>query len=297
MENKERLSKILGIIMFILFGLLTVLFTVLFVHTTNIKYISDYAVLIDVSISVLVSAVIVLGLLFINTNKSFIYKLGYTCFVFLTICLLVLYVLNLTGFWDKIDSIDDLRNYVAGFGSFAVIIFLLMQILQVVVLPIPGFVAIGAGVALFGPFFGGLYSLIGILVGSFIAFFIGRKLGYKVASWVAGKENIDKGLKLIKGKDRVVLTLMFLLPFFPDDILCFVSGLSSMSNRYFIIMIILSRIFSTFTSAYSLNNSLIPFNTWWGILLWIVLFIGTGLIAYYIYKKGDKIEKIIKKRK
>ncbi len=291
------LTEIAGVIVFVLLGVLTAVFSVKCIDTFDYAFIKNHSFILKLTMIILSVCVTVLGIIFRKTDKNFIYRLTFTCLAFIAICLLVIYILKATGFWDKIDSVESLRNYISSFGIYAVIIFILMQIFQVVVLPIPGVVAIGAGVALFGPFWGGVYSLIGILMGTFIAYFIGRKLGYKVAAFVAGKENIDKGLQLIKGKDKAVLTLMFLLPFFPDDILCFVSGLSSMSVRYFVIMVTVSRIISTFTTAYSVNGNLIPYNTVWGLIVWGILIIVTALFAYFVYKYGDKLESLLTKKK
>ena len=150
---------------------------------------------------------------------------------------------------------------------------------------------------LFGPFWGGVYSAIGIIVGSLVAYFIGRIFGYKVAKWLVGKENLDKGLKLIKGKDKVILTFMFLFPFFPDDILCFVAGITTINPSFFIIMIFITRIISIFSSTYSMNNNFIPYNTWWGILIWALLFAIVILLSFFIIKHGDKINKFFKRNK
>lgn len=291
------LTEIAGITIFILLGVLTAVFSVKCIDTFDYNFIKNHSFILKLTMVALSVCVTVIGIAFRKTDKNFIYRLTFTCLAFISICLLVVYLLKVTGFWNKIDSVESLRNYISGFGIYAVIVFILMQIFQVVVLPIPGVVAIGTGVALFGPFKGGVYSLIGIMLGTFIAYFIGRKLGYKVATFVAGKDNIDKGLELIKGKDKAVLTLMFLLPFFPDDILCFVSGLSSMSVRYFVIMVTISRIISTFTTAYSVNGNLIPYDTVGGLIVWGVLIIITALIAYFVYKYGDKLEMFLNKNK
>ena len=205
-----------------------------------------------------------------------------------------LYVVKVTGLWDKIDSIEKLRDYVASYGAFTVPIFILIQFLQVVALPIPGFITISAGVALFGPFYGSLYSIIGIVSASIVAFFIGRVFGYKVASWLVGAENLDKGLKLVKGKDTVILTFMFLFPFFPDDVLCFVAGLSTMRVPYYLVMITITRVINVVVSSYSVNGSLIPYNTWWGILVWVLIFVAVAVMCLVIYKHGEKIEKYFK---
>ena len=89
---------------------------------------------------------------------------------------------------------------------------------------------------------------------------------------------------------------MFLFPFFPDDVLCFVAGLSSMSVPYYIVMITITRIINIVVSAYSVNGSIIPYNTWWGILLWIAVFILVAALCYVIYKHGDKIENFFKSK-
>lgn len=224
--------------------------------------------------------------------------LGYRACVlslgFAAIILICVKLLFISGLWDKIDSVASLRALIASYGKYAVPAFLLMQILQVVVLPIPGVVAIGVGVAMFGAFKGAVYSFIGITAGSFIGFFIGRSFGYKVASWLVGKSSLDKTLQTVKGKDKALLTAMFLLPFFPDDVLCFVAGLSSMSKTYFSVMIVVTRLISTFCAAYSLDGKIIPYDNWWGIALWGVLILSTLLATRFIYKNGEKIERRIK---
>ena len=174
-------------------------------------------------------------------------------------------------------------------------VYIVLQYLQVVILPIPGVVSTAVGVALFGPFLTIFYSLIGILLGSFTAFYIGRKLGGKAVAWLIGDETLSAWQKKLKGKDNFVLTLMFLLPMFPDDILCFIAGLSTMTIRYFIIMITVSRVFAVTATCYSFQ--FIPFNTWWGVLLWAILFASIIIAFVLIYKNMDVIQKKLSKRK
>ena len=177
------------------------------------------------------------------------------------------------------------------------IFFILIQFLQVVVLPIPAFITVGAGVLLFGPLKGAIFSCIGIILGSIVAFFIGRIFGFKVAKWLVGEDSLNKGLNIIKGKDKIILTFMFLFPFFPDDILCFVAGITTLSPSFFIIMIIITRIISVFASSFSMNNNIIPYDTWWGILLWVIFILFTLLSMVLICKKGNKIQEFFTRKK
>lgn len=296
-NGKIKLVKnILFIIAVALIGTAAIVFSVLYVDTFNSGFFKDYSVLIK-SISVGLIAILTVGtILFISLSKEFIYKLFLLTIVLIAIGLGLLYALKASGFLDKIDSVEDFRAYIESFGGWAVVLFIVLQFLQVVILPIPAFITVGAGVLLFGPFKGAIYSCIGIISGSIVAFLIGRHLGYKVVKWLVGEDGLKKGLKAIKGKDKVVLTFMFLFPFFPDDILCFVAGITTVNTGFFVVMIFLTRIISVFASSFSMNGSIIPYDTWWGILLWGVFFALTILVTWLLYKKGDKIEKFFRDR-
>lgn len=237
--------------------------------------------------SVIVSLVIVLFalvLFFRKNNNKLVYKLFYSLVVLLAILLFLLYVLKITGLLNKFSSVENFRQFIASFGYWAVLIFIIFQFLQVVVLPIPGIISVGAGVLLFGPLLSALYSCIGIIIGSLLAFYIGRRFGDKGVSILIGKNNLEKGLKLIEGKDKFLFTFMFLFPFFPDDLLCFLAGVTNINKKFFVIMIVFTRFISIFTSAFSLNNNLLPYNTWWGILIWIIIFAILILISFLIIK-------------
>ncbi len=295
MKRYEVVKNCLNIVILSLIGVSGIVFSILYVNTFNCGFFCNNKRVIVFGITTSVSIITLISLFYSFSKNKFIYKLTIVVLSIFSILICALYILKITGVLEQIDSVESLRSYVASFGYWAVVIYILLNTLQVVVLPLPGFITLGTGVALFGALKTAIYSFIGISLGSLIAFFIGRVLGYKVVCWLVGKETLDKTIKSIKNKDKVILTFMFLFPFFPDDILCFVAGLSSMSTPYFIGMILVCRLISVFSTAYSLNGSIIPYNTWWGILLWIVLFVVIVSISMLIYKKGEKIEKYFKK--
>lgn len=295
-DKIEILQTVLSCSVIVVLGAAAIVFGLLYMNLTNISFLERHKSLVETLFIIIIGLVTVISVVCQLSDKKFVYRLTFLTLILMTAALAVLYVMQITGLWDKIDSVEDLRNYVSGFGGYAVFIFIAIQFLQVVVLPIPGFITVSVGVLLFGAFRGSVYSVIGIVSASIVAFFIGRVFGYKVAGWLVGKENLDKGLELVKGKDKVILTFMFLFPFFPDDVLCFVAGLSSMSVPYYIVMITITRIINIVVSAYSVNGSIIPYNTWWGILLWIAVFILVAALCYAIYKHGDKIENFFKSK-
>ncbi len=296
MKVQNVLKLLLNVFIILILGVCVIVFTALYLKTFSYNFLIKYYNLILYLTTCAVCLMGIIALIFSLSYNRFLYKLTVITLSLISISLAIIYFLKISGILYKINSIESLRSYVASFGYMAVFIYVLLNVLQVVVLPIPGFISVLAGVALFGPFKTSIYAIIGILLGSLIAFFIGRYLGYKVVSWLITKESLDKWLNRIKNKDKIILTFMFLFPFFPDDILCFVAGLSSMSNGYFIIMIIVCRIISVFTTAYSINGNIIPYTTWWGITIWGIIFILTILISAYLYKNGDKFEENIKRK-
>lgn len=78
------------------------------------------------------------------------------------------------------QSVETMQQFVNRFGMIGALIFVLIQIVQVVFPIIPGGISCLAGVLLFGAVPGFFYNYIGISVGSCIAFGIARSLGRPV---------------------------------------------------------------------------------------------------------------------
>ncbi len=198
------------------------------------------------------------------------------------------YVLLRTGLYEILRTEGGIEELLDRSGSrvLAVFLFILLQFLQVIVLPIPSTVTVAAGALVFGPLWGSIFSLIGIVLGSLVAFWIGRYAGFRVVAWLVGKDTLEKWLKKIKGKDKLLLSAMFLLPVFPDDVLCFVAGLSSMSVWLFLGVILISRVLAIFTTSYSIT--LIPFKGW-GLAVWAAIFVLVAALFVVLYTKSDDI--------
>lgn len=288
------LKDIANILLTILLGGVALLFVLLGLEYKSLKFIADYYEALVWSAAALVFVVLVCYVIFFLLKKQSVYRLIFCGIICADIFALIFYGICATGIIQRLNSIDALREYISSFGSVAVIIFIVFSYLQVVILPVPGSVTVAAGVALFGALPCAFYSFIGIVLGSVTAFAIGRLIGYKAVCWIVGKDDLDKWLEKIKGKDYLILSLMFLLPMFPDDVLCFISGLSSMTWPYFLVMIAITRLISCFTVAYSFD--LIPFTTWWGILIWVMLAALVVLAFYLVLKYSDKIDAFIKSK-
>ena len=289
--DKNSFRKVIPILIMILSASVVVVFTVLCMSKFKKGFLYEHATVIT-SVAVCIEIIYVaLTAVFCVRKSETVFKLLLTGLVLFAVILLGLFIFQITGFFDKIDSAEDLQELIDRTGVWAPLVFILIQMLQVFLLPLPGVLTVGAGVLMFGEWETCIYSFIGIMLGSLIAFWIGRVVGYKAAAWLVGKESLDKWMEKVKGKTRMILTVMFLLPMFPDDILCFVAGLSPMSWKYFIIMQVITRAISVSITSFSLGGSIIPYNTWWGILIWIAIGIAIIALFIFLYKKGEKIER------
>lgn len=127
----------------------------------------------------------------------------------------------------------------------AALIFIGLQALQVVAAPVPGEVTGFAGGILFGTVKGIAFSTIGLTIGSWLAFMLARLAGRPLVEKVVSAETIKRYDYVMKHKGLFLAFLLFLIPGFPKDYLCFVLGLGHMGQRDFLIVSTLGRLLGT----------------------------------------------------
>ena len=145
-------------------------------------------------------------------------------------------------------SEENLRSFLYIFGIFAPLIFIIIQIVQVVIPLIPCSISTGVGVVIFGPFWGFIYNYTGIVIGSIIVFFIARRYGMPLIRKMFKQELIDKYIGwLNSGKkfERFFAAAIF-FPVAPDDFLCYLAGVTNISVKKYIAIILLLKPFTIF---------------------------------------------------
>lgn len=211
----------------------------------------------------------------------------------ITLFLLLIYlILVWTGLWEKLNSVEKLKNLILSLGIWGRITFVVFQFLQVTFIPVPSPMLILAGSLIYGPLQAGLLSLAGILLGSGFAFFLGRTFGKKLVTFMVGEESQKKWTKLL-GECKYSFVIMMLLPCFPDDILCLVAGLTDMSWTFFMVTQFISRPIGIFSVSYLTSGEIIPYSGW-GLVIWAVIIIASLTLIYLSIKYNRKIENFIK---
>ena len=196
-----------------------------------------------------------------------------------------------SGFFQAVCSLDTLRSYIDRFAPCSYLVFFLVQFLSVVLAPIPSNLVAAAGGVLFGAWPAFLLTFSAVVTGSLLVFWLARVLGRDFADRLVSRKLSEKYQSVLRAKTSVFLALAFLFPFFPDDILCILAGLTSLSFRRFALIVLLTRPWGLlFASA--LGDAALGLSPWMTVpiaLLGLVLFL-LGL------KYGDRAEALLLRR-
>jgi uncharacterized membrane protein YdjX (TVP38/TMEM64 family) len=192
--------------------------------------------------------------------------------------------------WEKISVYYDIftdreqtKAFIASFGTGAPVVFILIQMLQVLLAPFPGEATGFIGGFLFGATKGFLYSSIGLTVGSLINFIIGRFLGKRFVRKLIPPAQLERMDNLVRHQGVIVLFGLFVFPGFPKDYLCLFLGLSAIPLKIFILLTAIGRMPGTLML--SLQGSYV-FEQSYG---WFALIVSVCLVLIFLayrYREG-----------
>lgn len=211
----------------------------------------------------------------------------------LTLLLLALLCLGLwhTGFFQAIRSNQGIRAYIQRFAPYSHLVFFLIQLISVILAPIPSNLTAAAGGVLFGALPAFLLTAVAVILGSAAVFQLGRLLGKPFVERFVSAPSQEKYAELIHRKRDSFLFLAFLFPFFPDDILCIMAGLTQISFRRFLLLVVIARPWGLLVAS-AVGGSVLQ------IPLWGMALLGMGGILLFILamKYADKFEAAVMER-
>lgn len=139
-------------------------------------------------------------------------------------------------------SFKRLRDFILSFGAYSAVVFVLLQALQVVFAPIPGEITGFIGGYLYGKLAGTVLSTIGLVAGSVFAFEITRFFGVRLVSRMVKQEVMRRFDDFVTHRGLRIAFLLFLIPGFPKDSLCYLLGLTHVSRLDFLLMNVFGRL-------------------------------------------------------
>ena len=212
--------------------------------------------------------------------------------------LLLLALLGLAGFlffhFDLYLFLTD-KHKIINFiktSRYDVLVFIAIQIIQVVIAFIPGEISGFIGGYLYGPVCGTIYSTIGLTLGSWLAFILARFFGEPLLAKMVKKEVFEKFDHFMEHKGLFVSFLLFLIPGFPKDYLCYIMGVSRIPVMTFIIISTIGRFFGTMMLSISGN---IAYKEQY--MLLAIVAVAAIIVSILAWRYHDKILELLKNQK
>jgi uncharacterized membrane protein YdjX (TVP38/TMEM64 family) len=134
------------------------------------------------------------------------------------------------------------QEFVIRFGPWAPLAAILLHVAQVLLAPIPGQVIDAVNGYLFGAAWGTVYSLIGIIAGSGLAMALARRFGRPWAERLIKRETLERLDSYSWQRGALFFFLVFLFPFLPDDVACFLAGLTLLPLPELIVLATIGRL-------------------------------------------------------
>lgn len=183
-------------------------------------------------------------------------------------------------FFQVLADKEKTTEIIESFEYFAPLAFIGAQVFQVVFAPIPGEATGFLGGYLFGVLPGFLYSTAGLTAGSYLAFQLARLLEVSFVEAIVSKEVLKKFDFAAKENGVIISFLLFLIPGFPKDYLCFILGLSPMPLKIFLVITAAGRMPGTMMLSLQGANVSGHDYTSFFVLLGISILIGLLVIIY-----------------
>jgi len=218
--------------------------------------------------------------------------------IFAGIIFFILYQFN-SQVWAQVVKLyhlyqdhEEFKKVISSHGAYAPLAYILLQILQVVIAPIPGGAVEFLGGVLFGVKAGFTYSIIGLTFGSWLAFSLARIFEKVAVEKFVSKETRNKFDYLVEHEGVILSFILFLLPGFPKDALCYILGLTPMHLGIFLIISTIGRIpgtlMATLQGAKAFEHQYYTFGILMGASVLIIL-------VFYIYH--EEIHNLVKRLK
>ena len=184
--------------------------------------------------------------------------------------------------WALLQDEQALEAWVISLGWMGPLALVVLNAIQIVVAPIPGYVLQFAAGFLFGPVWGGVWGSLGLLLGASLAFWLTRIYGRPLAGRLVGDERLDKWQRVSHSHSTLIWFIILLSP--TGDIPYFLAGLARVSFIKILVMTLIIRVPSTFVVAAA--GAGVVLLTWWQLAL---LLAGLTVLFIVFLRYQDKI--------
>lgn len=178
---------------------------------------------------------------------------------------------------------DSTEAFIRGFGPYAPLVFMGVQLVQVILAPIPGEATGFIGGYLFGAAPGFVYSSISLAAGSMVNFLIGRFLGRRYVRRLIPAGKLQRMDQAVTHQGALVILVLFVFPGFPKDYLCLFLGITAMPIKLFLLMATFGRMPGTLML--SLQGAML-FERMYGVFALVLGICGLAMLLAHRYRQN-----------
>lgn len=143
---------------------------------------------------------------------------------------------------DRFRTMENVNEFLARYKTASIIVYIGLQISQIIVSVIPGQIIQFAGGYAYGFWLGYLLTMIGIAIGTVITFYLARILGRDAVHVLLGEERITKFVRQLNSKRAfAILIVLFLIPGIPKDLIAYAAGISGFRIMRFLLLSLTAR--------------------------------------------------------
>jgi uncharacterized membrane protein YdjX (TVP38/TMEM64 family) len=185
------------------------------------------------------------------------------------------------------DDKERVREWVSQFGFWGPVVVIVIMISQMFLFVIPSVLVMVVTVLAYGPFWGSVLAIAGVLTASSIGYAIGNYLGPVTVRKLIGHKTEKKVAKYVEDYGLWAVVIARLSPVLSNDATSFVGGLLQMGYLKFIGATLLGILPLTIGIAY-LGKDIDRLESG---LIWISAISLAGFIAYIVYDRRLKSRK------
>jgi uncharacterized membrane protein YdjX (TVP38/TMEM64 family) len=223
----------------------------------------------------------------IKENAMSTRKFSGICLSILVFLTLWFYHAPLLASLHWFSDLDAVTASIKGYGLWGPAILCILFILQTFLAFIPGQALMVASGYVYGFSGGIMITWASLVLGGQLAFWLARHYGRPFAEKWISASTLKRWDKSAAGQGIGFYVVTLVMPFFPNDAMCYVAGLGKMSHRRFLIANALGRgIASVLTVIVGAFADQIPSLIWIAIIAFVVLGI-IGWVAARYYAKAS----------
>jgi len=156
-------------------------------------------------------------------------------------------MMQLQDLWRRINDQQQLQAFVDRLGWWGPLALILLNALQIIVAPVPGYIIQAAAGFLYGPLWGGIWAALGLFLGAMSAMKLARVYGRPLVQRLVGASRLSKWEQVTHSDSPLLWTVLLLGP--TGDLPFHLAGLSRVSFALIAVITFCIRMPSVFVAA------------------------------------------------